>query len=327
MTPRDIILANIDHSGAPRPGLTFSGDRMNDMCMAWCGAPAGYQQKRWVEGKLEYYDDPWGNLWARMKDGCAKGEVTRPAITDWAQLDDYRPPEYDLDACVQNFRRVFDQPTDKFKLAGIGGWIFDNARYIRKMEVYFMDMAMYPEELRRLHRIVADVYELKIHAAGKAGADGIMIGEDMGTQNGLLFSPDMWRDFFKEEYTRLFGIAHEYGMKVLMHSCGQNWAIVPDLLEAGVNCFQFDQPAVYDMPLLAAKLREHKAALWSPVDIQQILPTGDRATIEAGAREMCETFDGGLICKDYPDLKGIGVDPEWDMWAYNAILEKYGVER
>ena len=85
-------------------------------------------------------------------------------------------------------------------------------------------------------------------------------------------------------YTRLLGIAHDYGMKVLMHSCGQNWAIVPDLLDAGVDVFQFDQPALYDMPKLAALLRERKAALWSPVDIQKILPTGDRAIIEAGAR-------------------------------------------
>jgi hypothetical protein len=31
-------------------------------------------------------------------------------------------------------------------------------------------------------------------------------------------------------------------------------------------------------------------------------------------------FKGGLIMKNYPDLPGIGVKPEWDMWAYDAIL-------
>jgi uroporphyrinogen decarboxylase len=324
MIPREIILANIEHTNPPRCGMTFDGDRISDM--VGCGlTPRGYVQRRWVEGQLEYYDDEWGNLWRRMKDGSAKGEVFKPAITDWSQLDDFRVPDYSHPDCAAGMNALFSQPTDKFKIAHIGGWIFDNARYLRKMEVYFCDMALYPQELKRMHRLVEEVYEQKIHLAGRAGADGIMIGEDMGTQTGLLFSPAMFREYFKDQYSRLMSIAHDYGMKVLMHSCGQNWVIVPDLLDAGVDAFQFDQPALYDMPRLAALLRERKAALWSPVDIQKILPTGDRALIEAGAREMYEIFEGGLICKNYPDLRGIGVEEEWDMWAYRAICEKAGL--
>ncbi len=324
MTPKEIILANIAHEDPPRCGLTFTWGRINDML--GCGVvPHGYRQKRWVDGKVEYYDDEWGNLWVRMREGSIKGEVYRPAIEDWSQLDELEPPDYTHPDCAEQMNDLFSRPTDKFKLAEIGGWIFDNARYLRKMETYFCDMALYPEELDRMHGIVADVYEQKIHLAGKAGADGIMIGEDMGTQTGLLFSPRMFREYFKSMYSRLMSIAHDYGMKVLMHSCGQNWSIVPDLLDAGVDVFQFDQPAVYDMPKLAALLKERKAALWSPVDIQKILPTGDRELIEAGAREMVDIFEGGLICKNYTDLAGIGVKEEWDMWAYDAICERAGV--
>jgi hypothetical protein len=61
------------------------------------------------------------------------------------------------------------------------------------------------------------------------------------------------------------------------------------------------------------------------VDIQKILPTGDRALIEAGAREMVDIFAGGLICKNYLDLAGIGVRPEWDQWAYEAICRRVGL--
>jgi uroporphyrinogen-III decarboxylase len=109
-------------------------------------------------------------------------------------------------------------------------------------------------------------------------------------------------------------------MKVFLHSCGQNWALLDDLIECGFDCFQFDQPRAYDMPALARKLREHKVALWSPVDIQQVLPTGDRERIEREAECMVETFRGGLIAKNYPDLHGIGVKPEWDRWAYEVFL-------
>lgn len=325
MTQREIILANLNHDGPPRHGITFSGDRINDINAAGIGDPEGYTQKRWVEGTREYYDDVWGNIWVRMTGGSKKGEVHKPAITDWSQLDDYQPPVYDRELCARRLQAGFGEDHNRFRLAAIGGWIFDNARYVRRLDIYLMDMALHPEEIRRLHRIVCDVYETKILAAADAGADGIMIGEDMGTQTGLLFSPAMWRDYFKAEYTRLFSIAHDRGMKVLMHSCGQNTEIVPDLLEAGVDCFQFDQPEVYDMPWLADQLKTHTAALWSPVDIQTILPTGDKETIVAGTERMIDTFDGYLICKDYPDLHGIGVEPEWDDWFYRTVLRRAGL--
>ena len=325
MTPREIILANLSHEAPPRPGLTFDRGRINDILGCGPGPSPAYTPRRWQEGEKEYYDDEWGNLWVRMVGGSQKGEVHTPVLDHWGKLDGLVLPDYTGPTRFDRMRDLFAAETERFRLAHIGGWIFDNARYLRKMEVYFADMALHPAELKRLHALVTKVYEAKIHGAGRAGADGIMIGEDMGTQQGLLFSPAMWREFFKELYTRLFGLAHDYGMKVLMHSCGCNWEIVDDLLDAGVDCFQFDQPALYDMPALAAKLRERRAALWSPVDIQQVMPTGSRTLIEAEAERLIALFQGGLILKNYGDLHGIGVAEEWDQWAYDKMLAVIGL--
>ncbi len=327
MTKREIIYANIEHSGAPRPGMTFDRGRINDFCRGNINAGLSYTQKRWTEGNVEYYDDVWGNIWVRMKDGSVKGEVHKPVLDDWSKLDELKPPEFDIDEAAQQARSDFaNDHQDRFKVAGVGGWVFDNARYLRKMEVYFLDMAMYPEELHRLHRIVGAFYEKRIHAAGKAGADAIQIGEDMGTQQGLLFSPHMFREYFKDLYSELFGIAKDYGMKVLLHSCGSNWEIIDDMIDVGIDCFQFDQPMVYDMPKLADKFKERGAALWSPVDIQQVMPTGNKDFIEQQTERMCNIFDGMLIVKNYPDLPGIGVEEEWDDWAYNTVCNIYGIE-
>ena len=322
MTPREIIFANLEQTGPERIGMTFNRGRINDFLTTGIPKPEGYTPKRWQKGDKEYYDDMYGNIWVRMLDGSVKGEIYKPAIEDWSELDSLEIPSYDIDAVTAQFRETFaDNPNNLFKVVSLGGWIFDNARYLRKMEVYFMDLALYPDELKHLHNKIGASYEQRIHAAGKAGADAVMIGEDMGTQEGLLFSVDMFREYFKDLYTHLMGIAHDYGMKVLMHSCGKNWEIIDDLLDCGVNCFQFDQPALYDMPALAEKLKERKAALWSPTDIQKVLPTGDRDYIETETRRMCELFEGGFIAKNYPDLPGIGVKEEWDDWAYQVFKE------
>jgi hypothetical protein len=78
------------------------------------------------------------------------------------------------------------------------------------------------------------------------------------------------------------------------------------------------------MPALAQKLAMHRVMLWSPVDIQKVLPTGNRPFICEEARRLVRLFGGGLTLKCYPDLPGIGVKTEWDQWAYDAILEEIG---
>jgi len=325
-TPREIILANLEHDSPERPGLTFSDGRINDMIGAGLGPSETFQERRWTEGEFEYYTDEWGNVWCRIIGRSRGGEVYRPAIEHWSQLDSLRLPDYDNPARYKAVAEAFARPTDRFKLASVPGWVFATSRYLRKMEVYFADLIEYRGEIDRLHQVVTDLFVRVIHRFADCGAEGIFYCEDLGTQNRVLIGPPMWRDIFKPHYERLVGAAHERGMKVFMHSCGYNWELLPDLIEVGIDCFQFDQPAAYDMPALAALLREHRVALWSPVDIQKVLPTGDRAYIEAEAERLVNTFRGGLIVKNYPDLHGIGVEPEWDMWAYNAVLRACGVE-
>lgn len=327
MTSREIVIANLSHTGAPRPGLTFDRGRRCDMVFAGPGEPEGYVQKRWKEGNKEFYDDKWGNLWVRMMEGPVKGEIHTPALPDWDGLDDFAAPVYDIGKAADRIRAGFaeDSSGERYRVSCIGGWVFDNARYLRKLEVYLLDLALYPDELKIVHEKVAKMYEQLILASAAAGAEAIMIGEDMGTQTGLLFSPAMFRDYFKALYTRLMGMAHERGMKVLMHSCGQNRAILDDLIDCGVDAFQFDQPTVYDFDDVGSLFRARKVALWSPVDIQKVLPTGDRDYIRAEALQMCRAFDGCLIVKNYPDLSGIGVEEAWDQWGYEAVVEYCGL--
>jgi len=326
MTPREVILANLEHSGAERPGMTFSGDRMNDILCCGLGPSRTFKEKVWTEGQFEYSTDEWGNIWHRIIGLSQGGEIFQPAITDWSQLDTLQLPDYDDPARYDEMRRAFSQPTNQFKMVFIPGWVFASSRYLRKMEIYFTDLVEYREEIDRLHAMVSDLFVRMIRLSAEAGAESIFFCEDLGTQDRVLIGPAMWRDIFKPHYEKLTGAAHECGMKVLQHSCGYNWALIDDLVDAGIDCFQFDQPAAYDMPALAAKLKQHRVGLWSPVDIQQVMPTGNRELIEAEAEKMVRVFNGGLIMKNYPDLHGIGVEEEWDMWAYNAVLRAAGVE-
>ncbi|MCL2664271.1 MAG: uroporphyrinogen decarboxylase family protein, partial [Defluviitaleaceae bacterium] len=114
---------------------------------------------------------------------------------------------------------------------------------------------------------------------------------------------------------------HESGMKLLLHSCGCVDGIADDFIGAGIDVFQFDQPMLYDFESLSRRIKG-KATLWSPVDIQKDLPTGDKELIQAEARRMIKAFHqgGGFIAKDYPSLNDIGVKDEWAGWAREIFL-------
>lgn len=328
MTPREIIRRNLTFNDPERIGFAFDGGRRNDFCGAGIGPSRLYEPKRWVEGNVEYSDDEWGNIWHRLVHMGAGGEIYEPALRDWAMLADYRLPDYDAPYRYEEAAKLFAAETERYRLASLPGFPFAICRYLRRMEVYFQDLIENRDQIDELHDRVTGLLERTIQRLAEAGADGIFFCEDWGVQDRLLISPRMWREIFKPLFARLCAAAHSRGLHVLMHSCGYDWDILDDLAEVGVNCFQFDQPALYGLDRLAEKLRSLKVCLFAPVDIQQVMPTGDCQLIEAHARKMVQLFGGGssgFIAKNYGDLKGIGVRPEWDQLAYQVFLEEAGV--
>jgi hypothetical protein len=319
MTPREIIIQNIECRCEERIGLNFDAGRCDDF--AGAGIDNGFVPEVWVKNGVEYSTDVWGNVWHRLVGMSQGGEVFKPVLESWDRLDDLKLPDLDNPGYYQGARDLVASGTDKFKLGWLPGWPFAICRYMRKMEIYLMDLIEAREHVEILHERVTGLLERIIQRYGEAGMDGVMFCEDLSTQDRPLMSPALWRDIFRPLYERLTGRAHHYGMKVIQHSCGYNWLLVDDLCAAGIDCLQFDQPAVYDQPALAAKLRKHGVGLYAPCDIQKVLPTGDRALIESETRRLVATFRGGFIAKNYGDLKGIGVEPEWDQWAYEAFLD------
>ena len=58
------------------------------------------------------------------------------------------------------------------------------------------------------------------------------------------------------------------------------------------------------------------------------MPTGDRRVIEDGAKNMVDAFKavgGGLIAMDYGNWQDLNVEPEWQQWARDVIIENASI--
>jgi len=324
MNSREIVLRTVEFSCPERLAVTFPEPYGSDIMHTGYDLESFQRTWRDVGGGWQEWVDAWGNTWARV-DRTSKGEVVRGVLQDWADLETLRLPDLANPAHYGRAREACADPQNhRFRMGGLPGFPFDITRYMRRLEEYLADILWEPERVKALLLRVENLLADTIVQYGHAGADGVMFCEDWGTQEALMINPAKWREMFKPGYIRLCHVAHQYGLKVFMHSCGKITAIIPDLIEAGVDVLQFDQPRLHGIDTLA---RFHgRITFWCPVDIQTTLQSGDESAIEADARDMVQKMggpDGGFIGGYYGDNPSIGLDPHWQDIACRAFM-KYG---
>jgi uroporphyrinogen decarboxylase len=323
MTSREIVRKTLTFQRPERIAMSLPAPYPNDFQEAGIGEDPRHPQGRWTQvGECRWERaDEWGNTWARIEQ-VTMGEVTRGVLQDWSQLDSIELPDYDLASRYEKARAVFAGCADKFRLGWLPGFPFSIARYMRRLDNFLVDVLAEPENTRRLLAMVEEQLHHAIRRFADAGADGVMFCEDWGTQDRLLVSPRVWRGMFGPGFQRLCTTARERGVFVLMHSCGCIREAMDDLVEAGIACFQFDQPALHGIEALSREFGG-RVTFWCPVDIQATLQTRDTAKIRAAAREMIDRLGvgGGFIAGYYSSNDALGLDPKYQDAACRAFVE------
>lgn len=325
MESREIVARAIEHSSPERIPGSMPPPYWNDFFHASAHYPQGPKNLWHKVDDLRWERvDEWGNTWARIED-FSKGEVSQGVLQSLDDVETVSLPDLGNPDYYQGVREAYANHADhRFRLGSLPGFAFNIARKMRRLDQYLMDLALNTDRILALHQRIDDVLEEMIRQYAAAGADGVMFGEDWGTQSALMISPAMWREIFKPGFVRLCSVAHSLGLKVLMHSCGKITAIIPDLIEAGIDVLQFDQPRVHGIDTLAQW--SGQVTYWCPVDIQTTLQTEDPALIEADAKEMIQKLGahgGGFIAGYYGGNEAIGIDPAVQEIACKAFV-RYG---
>ena len=134
--------------------------------------------------------------------------------------------------------------------------------------------------------------------AANGQIDILWIGDDYGTQNGLLISPEKWRKLFFAKLKAMSDLGHKYGAKVMLHSCGSTRPLWDGLIEAGVDIYQTVQPEARDMAPAELKVEfGDRMCLHGTISIQKTLPFGTTEQVAEEVRVRIETVgkDGGFI--------------------------------
>lgn len=341
MKPREVIQRVIEFDKPYRIGYDFKYGHYSDLrsldLLRKKSPELEWQKPEFFADRFpKYFDfngflrlDDFGNLWGKMShDLTGGGEVLEGVLSDWDKLDDIKMPDWDNPKNFEHLPELREKQKDYWQTGWLGGFPFSLMRKMRKMETFLMDIIVEEDNVMRLNERVVNLLLGVIDNYGQVGADCIFFCEDWGLQESLLIHPDLWRKLFKPSFKILCDRAKKYDMKIFMHSCGYIFDILEDLIEVGIDVFQFDQPELMGIERVADVLNG-KATLFAETDIQKILPTGDRKLIEERTENMVKLFhkNGGFIARDYGDYRTIQVKQEWAQWMRCKFFEVGGLPK
>ncbi len=134
------------------------------------------------------------------------------------------------------------------------------------------------------------------YEATKGYLDAVLIGNDFGSQNGLIVDPDLLNKHIFPGTKKLIDQAKSYGLKVMHHSCGSIFPIIDDIIRLGADIIHPIQALAHDMD--AHNLKSHfdkKVAFCGGVDAQYLMVNGSPADVSQKVSELVDLFPTGLI--------------------------------
>ena len=275
------------------------------------------------------YVDEWGIGWGIQPYETPFGsghytEIIGHPLADIDAISSYQPPNPNRPELYISSKQMISDFKDEYWIVGVTvTTIFETAWALRGYERLMMDMSLDPD----LANVILEIpYRYHLTAAKKLvelGVDMIWIGDDVGTQNRMLISPKMWRQFLKSRMTNFIAEIKSLNprLKVAYHTDGKIDPILPDLIEIGLDVLNPIQPASMDPAELKRKYGD-QLCFWGSIDEQHTLPFGTANDVHSEVQTRLETLgrNGGLIIGPTHHVQ---LDtPMENFWAMvNAIKE------
>jgi uroporphyrinogen decarboxylase len=249
--------------------------------------------------------DIWGVAYRYVPFSDAAGywePVARPLAdcTDLAALDDYPWPsveQFDF----TTLRRQVTRASGFAVMTGPGfaspGILQYPIQQLLGEERSFLDMALRADFFDALvERVLAfqvPFIERMLDAAG-GGIDFFRVGDDYGTQRGLMVGLDMWRARIRPALQAMYEAAKRHGALCYQHSCGGVRALIPDLVEIGVDVL--DPLQVQAGGMVPAELKAEfgeRMVFSGGVDEQELLPRGSPADVRDAVHRLLDIMAPG----------------------------------
>jgi uroporphyrinogen decarboxylase len=320
MTPKERVLAAIDHVQPDRPPIQVYTTPEIDQRLRDCFGARDYIEEFEVDFRtvwirdlnetrrpepgsgIDRYDI-WGTGYKDVTNavGGTYSEAWDRPLARLKTMDEVEAyPWPDVENC--NVSMIAEQIDAVKDYAVIFGWvgvadIINSTSFARGMEQVLIDIITEDEAgVSIIDRRVDYYYECVRRGleAGNGKIDILHLGEDLGTQKGPTISPETFERFFRPRYQRYFDLAHHYGARVMLHSCGSTRMLQSRLIDIGLDVLDSVQPEPVGMDPEELK-REfgERLTYCGMISTQHTLPHGTVEECRAEARHRIDVIGKG----------------------------------
>ena len=213
---------------------------------------------------------------------------------------------------------------DRFVVPNQGFSLFERAWSLYGMEELLVDLHLEEAKVEALLESITERQIALAEAYVAAGVDGGYFGDDLGSQTGLLFAPDLWRRLFKPRMARMFAVYRDAGLPVILHSDGNIRDIIPDLIDIGLSCLNPCQPEVLPHDMLAREFGRD-LAFYGGVSTQSILPYDDADAVRtACSRTVSDLAAAGTGLLFGPSHRLMNDIPDANLLVLAEFIDELG---
>ncbi len=303
------------------------------------GTAATFEYTFQDQGAYEAYTDEWGIGWRKPKDGGLYYDMYHHPLEGADSLDELKAHPFPdpLDSgrftTLQSQAEAAASKGKAVALAGPCAGIAEIYSWLRGFEQYYIDLALNQDYVAyMLDRLVEWKCAFWEHALKQMGdrVDIVIEADDLGGQDAPLMSPKTYRRLIQPRHKRLFSfIKAQAPVKLFYHTCGAVRAIIPDLIDAGIDILNPVQISAAGMNLGELK-REfgQDVVFWGGgVDTQRVLGTATPEQVRDHVKRNIEVLapGGGFVFAAVHDIQA-NVPPEnimavWETWQALGVYQ------
>jgi len=248
-------------------------------------------------------------------------------MTDPARVADFDWPDPAKYISEDECRAVVEAAPEGYAVLGVV-WSahFQDACAAFGMEKALMNMIAEPDVFQAVIDRITQFYLTAneiFYRATRGKLHAVLIGNDFGSQMGLMLSKRLIRKFVFPGTRALIEQAKAHNLKVIHHSCGSIRDLIPDLIELGVD-------AIHPIQALAAGMDAEglardflgQASFCGGVDAQNLLVNGTPAAIRQRVRELKALFPTGLIISPSHEAILPDISPENVQALFETVREE-----
>jgi len=286
------------------------------------------------------YRDEWGVIWKRAvhedgpymyKESPFEGEGT--TVRD---IERYAWPDpeaaHRASGLKERTRRLHEE-TDYAIVLSVGHSSVAPCQRLRGFAQLMEDLVLQLVLAEALFEQVTDLIVRSTTAMLKEAGpyiDVVSFSDDLGFQDRAYFRAEMFQKQVKPHLARCVdAIRSNTDAKVVMHSDGAIYDLIPDLIDIGVEAINPVQTTAWKME--ASRLKADfgdKLSFWGAVDTQHALPFGTREDVRQDVRSKIKELGpgGGFVITSCHTIRE-EVPPENVRALYESALEFGGYDK